>query len=69
MSERIYAVYHGAEARLVRASHRSQALSHAAQTTFNIHVATQEELVNLVSEGVKVESIRDADQPELALRE
>jgi hypothetical protein len=67
MSERIYAVYHGTSGRLVRATNRAQALSHVAQSTFNIRVAGQEELVTLLGEGVKVESVRDADQPELNL--
>jgi len=69
MSERIYAVYHGTEARLVRAKSRAQALSHAAQTTFNVRVAGQDELVDLISQGTKVESVRDADQNELDLSE
>ena len=68
MNERIYAVYHGTVGRLVRARTRAQALSHVAQSTFNIGVAGQEELVTLLGQGVKVESVRDADQPELDLR-
>ena len=67
MSERIYAVYHGSTGRLVRAKTRAQALSHVAQSTFNIGVANQEELVTLLGQGVKVESVRDADQTELDL--
>lgn len=69
MSERIYAVYHGNIGRLVRASTRSQALSHVAQSTFTIRVAGQEELVSLLGEGVKVESVRDADQTEIHFTE
>lgn len=65
MNERIYAVYHGTEGRLVRAKTRAQALSHVAQSTFNIRVAGQEDLVALLGQGVKVESVRDADQNEL----
>jgi hypothetical protein len=67
MSERIYAVYHGATGRLVRANNRAQALSHVAQSTFNIRVASQDELVSLLGKGIKVESVRDADQNELDL--
>lgn len=67
MSERIYAVYHGTEGRLVRASNRAQALSHVAQSTFNVRVAAQDELVTLLGKGVKVESVRDADQVELPI--
>ena len=65
MNERIYAVYHGTEGRLVRAKTRAQALSHVAQSTFNIRVAGQEDLVALLGQGVRVESVRDADQNEL----
>ena len=67
MAERIYAVYHGSTGRLVRASTRAQALSHVAQSTFNIRVASQDELVALLGQDVKVESVRDADQSELEL--
>lgn len=67
MSDRIYAVYHGNQGKLVRANNRAQALSHVAQSTFNIRVASQDELVTLLGQGVKVESVRDADQIELGL--
>jgi hypothetical protein len=62
MKERIYAVYHGNQARLIRANHRAQALAHVAQSTFNINVASQDELVKILSTGATVESVRDADQ-------
>jgi len=65
MSERIYAVFNGSTGRLVRAKNRAQALSHVAQSTFNIRVAGQEDLVSLLGQGTKVESVRDADQDEL----
>lgn len=68
MSERIYAVYHGSNARLVRAKTRAQALSHVAQSTFNVRVASQEELVTLLGQQVAVESVRDPDQEELELQ-
>jgi hypothetical protein len=67
MSERIYAVYYGTTGRLVRANNRAQALSHVAQSTFNIRVAGQDDLVSLLGKGIKVESVRDADQDELDL--
>lgn len=67
MNERIYAVYHGDTGRLVRARNRSQALSHVAQSTFNIRVASQDELVTLLGKGTSVESVKDADQAELDL--
>lgn len=67
MAERIYAVYHGQTARLVRASNRAQALSHVAQSTFNIRVASQEDIVTLLGQNIQVESVRPADQSELDL--
>lgn len=67
MSERIYAVFNGNSGRLVRAKNRAQALSHVAQSTFNIRVASQNDLVALLGNGAKVESVRDPDQEELDL--
>ena len=67
MKERIYVVYHGTNGRLVKAPTRAQALSHVAQSTFNIRVASQDELVTLLSKGIPVETLRDPDQPELNL--
>lgn len=69
MSERIYAVYHGTTGRLVKAKTRAKALSHVAQSTFNIRVASQEDLVTLLKANVGVENVRDPDQPELDLGE
>ena len=67
MSERIYAVYNGQTGRLIRAKTRAQALSHVAQSTFNITVAGQEELVTLLGIGIKVENAKSPDQTELDL--
>ena len=68
MNERIYVVYHGATGRLVRAKSRAQALSHVAQSTFNVRVASQNELVALLGQGTEVESVKDAGQAELELQ-
>jgi hypothetical protein len=65
MKERIYAVYHGTEARLVRSSSRAQAMHHAAHTTFNVRVADQNDLVTLLGKGVQIESVKGGDQLEL----
>ena len=65
MNERIYVVYGATGGRLVRAKTRAQALTHVAQSTFNVRVATQDELVTLLGQHIPVESVRDADQPEL----
>ena len=68
MAERIYIVYGSQEGtRLVKASLRQQALSHVANSTFNINVASQDELVKAIVDGVKVEQYRAPEQPDLAL--
>jgi hypothetical protein len=55
-SQRIYLVGHGQELRLVKAAHRSQALSHVARRLINVKVASQDELVEALSRGLKVEA-------------
>lgn len=51
--------------RLVKASIRQQALSHVAQSLFTVRVASQDDLVNALSKGVKIENAKDSDQLEL----
>jgi hypothetical protein len=69
-SQRIYLVTtHKGDRRLVRASHRSQAVNHVARTMMEASVARQDELVELVSAGVQVETIRDSDTEELFAKE
>lgn len=41
--------------RLVRASTQAQATHHAARSRFDVKVASQDDLVNLIASGVKVE--------------
>jgi len=53
---RIYIVGHGQEIRLVRASHRSQALSHVAKSLINVKVATQNELIEALQKGISIET-------------
>ena len=61
--QRIYSVIPPfGKVRLVKAISRSQALSHVANTLFSIRVATQEDLVETLTKGVKVEAVRDGDQ-------
>jgi hypothetical protein len=67
MAERIYIVHGPQGTRLVKASMRQQALSHVANSTFTVHVATQDELVEALTTGYKVELYRAPDQAELAL--
>jgi len=70
MSTRIYAVYDERTLatdgqRLVRAGTRAQALRHVAQGTFTVVVASQDELVELLGQGIKVEDageeVREAE--------
>jgi hypothetical protein len=52
---------------LVRASHRSQALSHVAKTLINVKVANQDELVEALGRQIAVENASDGEQGELEL--
>ena len=55
------------EPRLIRAATRQQALSHVAKSLLNVTLASQEDLVSLVAEGVKVEDYKNTDQQELEI--
>lgn len=50
------------QVRLVRATVRSQALTHVANHLFTVRVATQDDMVAALTSGVKVENYADADQ-------
>ena len=65
MAERIYTVGNGGTVRLVKAATRQQALSHVAETTFLIRVASQDDLVKYLTQGATVENYRNPDQAEL----
>ena len=67
MAERIYIVNGPQGTRLVKASLRQQALSHVANSTFTVRVASQDDLVEAITSGYKIEKFRDPDQNELAL--
>lgn len=56
------------EIRLVRASIKQQALSHVANSTFTVYVATQDDLVRAVSKGVVVENYKAPEQTKLELK-
>ena len=56
MSIRIYAVKDGDTTRLVRASHPSVAISHVARSKFSAAVASQEQIVEAMNTGTKVET-------------
>jgi hypothetical protein len=53
------------EPRLVRATNRQQALSHVAKSMLTVTLASQEDLVSLIAEGVRVEDYKNTDQQEL----
>lgn len=51
--------------RLVRATVRSQALSHVAASLLEVRVPTQEELFEAAAGGIKIEDFKNPDQKEL----
>lgn len=66
MSQRIYIVgMPNNEVRLIRASVRSQALSHVANSMLSIRVASQEDLVDAIGKGMSVENAKSPDQMSL----
>jgi len=65
MAERIYIVRNTHGARLVKANLRQQALSHVASTEYTVRVATQDDLVQQLTVGAKIEQYKDPEQREL----
>lgn len=66
MSQRIYIVgMPNNEIRLIRASVRSQALSHVANSMLSIRVASQEDLVDAIGKGMSVENAKPPEQMSL----
>ena len=68
MSTRIYLVTDTEtnEHRLIRASSQAQAIRHAAQSRFDIEVAGQDDLVELLAGGKAVEDATKVEQVEAA---
>ena len=65
-TQRIYLVdTPSGEIRLVKASVRSQALSHVANSMLTLRVATQDDLVEAISKGCSVENAKAPDQMDL----
>ena len=62
MADRIYIVHGPQGTRLVKASLRQQALSHVANSTFNVRVASQDDLVEAITAGAKIEQYRPPEQ-------
>ena len=65
MAERIYIVNSAQGTRLVKANLRQQALSHVANSTFTVRVATQDDLVKQLTAGTPIEQYKAPDQQEL----
>lgn len=60
---RIYAVADGDQTTLVRAISRAQAVAHIARSRFSVRVASQEDIVGLVSAGATVDDATAVPQP------
>jgi len=62
-AQRIYLIgTPDSKVRLVKATTRSQALSHIAHQVFTVRVATQDDLVDNLGKGIKVEPVTGGDQ-------
>ncbi len=64
---RIYLIASNRGVRLVRANHRSQALSFVAQQELTVRVASQDDLVKYLTEGSLIETAVSPDQGKLEL--
>jgi gamma-glutamyl-gamma-aminobutyrate hydrolase PuuD len=64
-STRIYIVNGPTGSRLVKASVASQAITHVAKSEFSAKVASQDDLVEALSNGIKVEVYGESAQGEL----
>jgi hypothetical protein len=62
---RIYLVNGPTGSRLVKATVASQAITHVAKSAFSAKVASQDDLVQALSNGVKVETYGESSQGEL----
>jgi hypothetical protein len=61
MAERIYVVGGPQGIRLVNASTKQQAIAHVANSTIKAHVASQTDLVELLTKGISVEQYKPAN--------
>lgn len=65
-TQRIYLVTtNDGHERLVKATQRSQALSHVANSLFTVRVASQDDLVKALTAGTAVEQYKQPEQMEL----
>lgn len=60
-SQRIYIVNGPTGTRLVKAAVASQAISHVAKSAFSAKVASQDDLVQALTEGIKVETYGETE--------
>jgi hypothetical protein len=58
MAERIYVVGGPTGIRLVNATTKQQAIAHVANSTIKAHVASQTDLVDLLTKGLTVEQYK-----------
>lgn len=65
MATRIYIVTGPTGTRLVKATAPSQAITHVAKAAFDARVASQDDLVEAIGNGVKVETYGESAQAEL----
>lgn len=63
MTNRIYAVSGGEKLRLIRAPNAAQAIRHIAKP-YKAEMATQEQLVKALGEGVQIEDAKSDDTTE-----
>lgn len=61
MSSRIYVVGGPQGIRLVNATTKQQAVAHVANSTIKAHVASQNDLVELLTKGISVEQYKPAN--------
>lgn len=64
---RIYLIASSKGIRLVRANHRSQALSYVASQELTVRVATQDDLVTYLEAGFPIETAVSPEQGKLDL--
>ena len=64
-AQRIYLVNGPTGSRLVKATIASQAITHVAKSSFSAKVASQDDLVEALNNGIKVESYGETAQGEL----
>mgnify|MGYP007049631074 CR=1 FL=1 len=67
MATRIYIVTGPTGTRLVKATAPSQAITHVAKSAFDARVASQDDLVEALGNGVKVETYGETAQGELGI--